>query len=120
MPSFERYVEDSSDEERLFPPEWTKLPFPQSWEKFERGVDQWLGVAWGPDWKCPQCGHRFWMVLEPILLGAATSWPGRERPNSGAYPAVPVACAWCMQITPVLLFTIFEPPPVQPAQTPSV
>jgi hypothetical protein len=82
----DRYVEEShGDDDSIVVPNWTRPPFPQSWEEFERGVNQWLDLTWGPDWRCPQCGNRFWMVLETVSLAAATAWPGREGPNTGAY-----------------------------------
>jgi hypothetical protein len=110
MPSFERYVEESrEDDDPIIIPDWTRLPFPQSWEEFERGVDRWLDVVWGPDWRCPHCGNRFWMVLEPVGLNGVPAWPGKNGQSLGYYPTVPVACARCTQLTPVLLGRIFEP-----------
>jgi hypothetical protein len=116
MPGVERYVEEHrEDDDPIIIPGWTRLPFPQSGEELKRGVDRWLDVAWGPNWRCPHCRNRFWMVLEPIRLAGASAWPGMDGPSLGAYPAVPVVCARCTQITPVLLVRIFAPPPTEPS-----
>lgn len=111
MPNFKRYLDEVRDGDQVMVPDWTKLPFPKSWEEFERGVDSWLDVAWGPDWRCPHCGTRFWMLLEPVALKAASAWPGKYGENRGYYPTVPVACVHCTQVTPILLTRIFEQPP---------
>jgi len=95
--------------ERLFP-EWTRRPFPRSWEEFEATVNEWLQIAWGADWRCPHCSHRFWIVLEAVRWDSAVAWPIGENSSYGVYPIVPVTCAWCRQITPVLLSAIFEKP----------
>lgn len=110
MPHFERFsTANLKRGEQLFP-DWTKRPFPSSWGEFEATVIEWLELAW-PDWKCPHCSHEFWQVLEAVRLDSAVSWPIAESSSFGSYPIVPVACTWCKQVTPVLLFSIFESPP---------
>jgi hypothetical protein len=88
-------------------PGWTLLPFPRNWDELEGGVNKYLDAVW-PDWRCPHCKHRFWAVLEPVRLESATAWPIKANSNYGAYPVVPVVCTWCKQVTPILLFSIFE------------
>jgi hypothetical protein len=108
MPSVDKYVAEATSSEYIIVPDWKLRPVPSSWDEFKEGVNAWLEVTWGPDWQCPYCGNRFWAVLDPILLEAATAWPGQDGPNQGAYPAAPVVCARCWQVTPVLLGQIFE------------
>lgn len=111
MPDYIEFSADDLERGERLAVEWTKLPFPQSWEELEAGVNQWLRLVWGPDWRCPHCHHRFWSVYEPIRLSSAPAWPIAEDSSYGVYPAIPVACAWCRQAYPVLLLSIFEPPP---------
>lgn len=108
MPSSDRYVAEAGEGDYIVIPDWKPRPFPSSWEEFKDAVDAWIEAAWGPDWHCSNCGNRFWSVLEPVLLPAAAVWPGRNRPNTGAYPVVPVGCARCAQVRPILLAWIFE------------
>jgi len=111
VPDYRRYSKIPLEEgESLSAPGWTKLPFPKSWDELDAGVVQWLEMVWGPEWRCPHCKHRFWSVLEAVRLDSASAWPVAEDSFLGVYPVVPVVCAWCRQITPVLLFTIFERP----------
>jgi hypothetical protein len=110
VPYFRRYSVPHLQLGEDLSPEWTKRPFPSSWDEFEATVVEWLELVW-PDWKCPHCGHQFWQVLEAVRLDSAMSWPIAEGSSYGAYPVVPVACSWCRQVTPVLLFSIFESPP---------
>jgi hypothetical protein len=91
-------------------PEWTKRPFPSSWEAFEATVIEWVELVW-PDWSCPHCDHKFWQVLEAVKLESASAWPIGEGSSFGSYPVVPISCVWCRQLTPILLYSIFEPPP---------
>jgi hypothetical protein len=110
MPHFRRYSADHVQRGELLFPEWTRRPFPSSWETFEATVIEWLELVW-PDWKCPHCGHQFWYVLEPVRLDSALAWPIAGGSTYGVYPVAPVACSWCKQVTPILLLPIFEPPP---------
>jgi len=110
MPDYREFSPADMQRGEQLRPEWTKLPFPQSWKELEVGVNQWLQVVWGPDWKCPHCGHRFWFVLEGVAFGSAQAWPIPDTSSLGSYPVVPVACAWCRQATPILLLSIFESP----------
>ena len=114
MPNFRQYGSaDVSAGEALIP-EWTKLPPPRTWEELENGVNSWLDLVWGPEWRCPYCRHRFWSVLEPVKLEAAPAWPIAATSNYGSYPTVPVSCIFCRQTTPVLLSAIFESAPQSP------
>jgi hypothetical protein len=109
MPHFRQFsVAHVQLGEKLLP-EWTKRPFPSSWEEFEAVLIEWVELVW-PDWECPHCGHKFWQALEAVRLESAVAWPIKADSNYGAYPVVPVACTWCQQATPILLFSIFEPP----------
>lgn len=111
MPDFERRTDEVREGDPPVVTDWTKLPFPESWKEFEEGVDRWLNTTWGPDWRCPHCGNRFWILAEPVALEAASAWPGIRGENRGFYPTVPIACSRCNQVTPVLLTRIFERPP---------
>jgi hypothetical protein len=108
MPHLRRYSTVHLQLGEKLTPEWTRRPFPRRWEEFEAIVTEWLELVW-PDWKCPHCGHQFWQVLEAVRLDSATQWPIADGSSFGAYPIVPVACVWCGQVTPILLFSIFEP-----------
>jgi hypothetical protein len=94
---------------------WTKLPFPTTVEEYEAGVNAWLDLAWGPEWRCPQCRNRFWLVLEAVGLRGALRWPVSETSASpGAYPAAPITCTRCRWIMLLHARGIFEdPPPVE-------
>lgn len=119
MPHFREYKGAHLQIGEMLIPDWTKRPFPTSWDEFEAAVIDWVNLVW-PEWSCPHCKHRFWSVLEAVRLDSAVAWPIKDDSSHGAYPVVPVACSWCGQTTPILLLRIFEGVPgavVSPAPT---
>jgi len=90
--------------------DWTPLPFPQTWDELHAGVLAWLDKAWGPDWHCPHCGNGRWIIAEAAILDSARRWPIAEGSSFGVYPAIPVACSRCRDMSLIHAFSIFERP----------